>query len=207
MGFSRRESWRGLSCLLQGVFLTQESNSCLLCLLHCRRIEMAFHIFKWVTLRNEAKSNQGALFSQDGPEGDGTWASWREDQGQCPHLSGYPKGQAGMLRARNQWKQTAQKDACGLSRHPGAFLLRGVWCPAGWPREGLVPCPIQAFPDPQLEASLFSSNPRLNLMKPLMFHCVCPIRLRAVRSNRPRAFDIRAICYFHVSLQVSTSPS
>ena len=34
MGFSRQEYWSGLPCLLQGVFLTQGSNLCLLCLLH-----------------------------------------------------------------------------------------------------------------------------------------------------------------------------
>ena len=33
MGFSRREYWSGLPCLLQGIFLTQGSNSSLLCLL------------------------------------------------------------------------------------------------------------------------------------------------------------------------------
>ena len=33
MGFSRQEYWSRLPCLLQGVFLTQESNLCLLCLL------------------------------------------------------------------------------------------------------------------------------------------------------------------------------
>ena len=41
----------GCRAFLQGIFLTQESNSCLLCLLHCRQIEMAFHILKQVTLR------------------------------------------------------------------------------------------------------------------------------------------------------------
>ena len=35
MGFSRQEYWVGCHALLQGIFLTQESN---LCLLHCRRI-------------------------------------------------------------------------------------------------------------------------------------------------------------------------
>ena len=34
MGFSRQEYWTELHALLQGIFLTQESNPCLLCLLH-----------------------------------------------------------------------------------------------------------------------------------------------------------------------------
>ena len=34
MGFSRQEYWSGLHGLLQGIFLTQGSNPCLLCLLH-----------------------------------------------------------------------------------------------------------------------------------------------------------------------------
>ena len=34
MGFSRQEYWSGLHALLQGIFLTQGLNSCLLCLLH-----------------------------------------------------------------------------------------------------------------------------------------------------------------------------
>ena len=38
MGFSRQEYWSGLPCLLQGIFLTQELNLCLLHLLHCRCI-------------------------------------------------------------------------------------------------------------------------------------------------------------------------
>ena len=112
-----------------------------------------------------------------------------------------------MPKARSQWKQTAQKDACGRSRHAGAVLLRGARCSEGWPPEGLVPCRIQAFPDPQLEASLFSSNPRSSLMKPLMSCSVCPIGFHGVQSNRPRVSDSRAICCFHASLQVSTSPS
>ena len=33
IGFSRQESWRGCPALLQGIFLTQGSNLCLLCLL------------------------------------------------------------------------------------------------------------------------------------------------------------------------------
>ena len=33
-GFSRQEYWSGLPCLLQGIFLTQGSNPCLLHLLH-----------------------------------------------------------------------------------------------------------------------------------------------------------------------------
>ena len=32
MGFSRQESWSGLHALLQGIFLTQGSNPCVLCL-------------------------------------------------------------------------------------------------------------------------------------------------------------------------------
>ena len=38
MGFSRPESWSGLLILLQGIFLTQGLNPCLLCLRHCRQI-------------------------------------------------------------------------------------------------------------------------------------------------------------------------
>ena len=34
MGFSKKEYWSGLPCLLQGVFPTQGSNRHLLCLLH-----------------------------------------------------------------------------------------------------------------------------------------------------------------------------
>ena len=34
MGFSRQEYWNGLHALLQGIFSTQGSNSCLLCFLH-----------------------------------------------------------------------------------------------------------------------------------------------------------------------------
>ena len=41
VGFSRQEYW---SALLQGVFLTQGSNPCLLWLLHCRRI-----LYHWAT--------------------------------------------------------------------------------------------------------------------------------------------------------------
>ena len=33
MGFSRQGYWSGLPCLLQGIFLTQRLNLCLLCLL------------------------------------------------------------------------------------------------------------------------------------------------------------------------------
>ena len=38
MEFSRQEYWRGCHFLLQGIFRTQGSNPCLLCLLHCRQI-------------------------------------------------------------------------------------------------------------------------------------------------------------------------
>ena len=38
MGFSRQEYWNGLSCPPLGIFPTQGSNPCLLCLLQCRRI-------------------------------------------------------------------------------------------------------------------------------------------------------------------------
>ena len=38
MGFSRQEYWSGLSCPLQGIFLTQELNLHLQRLLHCRQI-------------------------------------------------------------------------------------------------------------------------------------------------------------------------
>ena len=34
MEFPRQEYWNGFHFLLQGIFLTQESNPCLLCLLH-----------------------------------------------------------------------------------------------------------------------------------------------------------------------------
>ena len=34
MGFSRQEYWTELHALFQGIFLTQGSNPCLLCLLH-----------------------------------------------------------------------------------------------------------------------------------------------------------------------------
>ena len=34
MGFSRQESWSGLPCPLQGIFLTQGLNPHLFCLLH-----------------------------------------------------------------------------------------------------------------------------------------------------------------------------
>ena len=34
MGFSRQEYWRGCHFLLQGIFQTQGSNTCLPCLLH-----------------------------------------------------------------------------------------------------------------------------------------------------------------------------
>ena len=34
MGFSRQEYWSGCHFLLQGIFPTQGSNPCLLCLLH-----------------------------------------------------------------------------------------------------------------------------------------------------------------------------
>ena len=34
MGLSRQEYWSGLHALLQGIFLTQGLNWCLLCLLH-----------------------------------------------------------------------------------------------------------------------------------------------------------------------------
>ena len=38
MRFFRQEYWSGVDChfLLQGIFLTQWSNKCFLCLLHCR---------------------------------------------------------------------------------------------------------------------------------------------------------------------------
>ena len=38
MGFSRQEYWSGLPFSSPGIFLTQGSNPCLLCLLHCRQI-------------------------------------------------------------------------------------------------------------------------------------------------------------------------
>ena len=38
MGFSRQEHWSGLALILQGIFLTQESNLHFLCLLHCQVI-------------------------------------------------------------------------------------------------------------------------------------------------------------------------
>ena len=38
LGFSRQEYWSGLHVFLQGIFLTQGSNPCLLWLLHCRQI-------------------------------------------------------------------------------------------------------------------------------------------------------------------------
>ena len=38
VGFFRQEYWSGLQFLLQGIFLTQDSNACLLCLLHFRWI-------------------------------------------------------------------------------------------------------------------------------------------------------------------------
>ena len=36
LGFSRHEYWSELPCPLQGIFLTQGSNLCLLCLLNCK---------------------------------------------------------------------------------------------------------------------------------------------------------------------------
>ena len=44
MGFSRQEYWNGLLSLFQGIFLTQESNLGLLCLLHCRCV-----LYRWAT--------------------------------------------------------------------------------------------------------------------------------------------------------------
>ena len=45
MGFSRQEYWTGLPfSVLQGIFQNQESNPCLLCLLHCRQI-----LYPWAT--------------------------------------------------------------------------------------------------------------------------------------------------------------
>ena len=38
IGFCRQEYWSGLHFLLQGIFLTQRLNPCLLCLLRCRQI-------------------------------------------------------------------------------------------------------------------------------------------------------------------------
>ena len=38
MGLPRQEYWSGLPFPPLGIFLTQELNSCLLCLLHCRWI-------------------------------------------------------------------------------------------------------------------------------------------------------------------------
>ena len=38
LGFSRHEYWSELSCPLQGIFPTQGSNLCLLCLLNCKQI-------------------------------------------------------------------------------------------------------------------------------------------------------------------------
>ena len=38
MGFSRQEHWSGLPFPSPGIFLTQELNLSLLCLLHCRRV-------------------------------------------------------------------------------------------------------------------------------------------------------------------------
>jgi len=38
MGFSRQNTGMGCHALLQGIFLTQESNSYLQCLLHCRQV-------------------------------------------------------------------------------------------------------------------------------------------------------------------------
>ena len=43
-GFSRQEYWSGCHVLLQGIFPTQGSNPCLLCLLHCRQI-----FYLWAT--------------------------------------------------------------------------------------------------------------------------------------------------------------
>ena len=45
MGFSRQEYWSGCHFLLQGIFLTQGSNSHLLCLLCCRQI--LYHLSHW----------------------------------------------------------------------------------------------------------------------------------------------------------------
>ena len=38
MGFSKQEHWSGLPFPSLGIFPTQRSNLCLLCLLHCRQI-------------------------------------------------------------------------------------------------------------------------------------------------------------------------
>ena len=43
MGFSRQENWRGCHALLQGIFLTQGSNLCLLCLLHRQESFLFYH--------------------------------------------------------------------------------------------------------------------------------------------------------------------
>ena len=50
MGFSRQEYWSGCHALLQGIFLTQESNPRLL---HCRRI-----LYHWATMEAHGMKGQ-----------------------------------------------------------------------------------------------------------------------------------------------------
>ena len=54
LGFFRQEYWSGLLLLPPGFFLTQESNSYFLCLLHCRQIlYLLSHqgsLFIWVNI-------------------------------------------------------------------------------------------------------------------------------------------------------------
>ena len=65
MGFSRQEYWSGLPCLLQGIFLTQELNLCLLHLLHCRCI--LYHLSHQGSHSDLIGSVQFSSFSQSCP--------------------------------------------------------------------------------------------------------------------------------------------
>ena len=63
VGFSRQQYWSGLPFLLQGIFLTQESNPCLLWLLHCRRILTIETLGKPISALKDATILMLKLFS------------------------------------------------------------------------------------------------------------------------------------------------
>lgn len=115
-----------------------------------------------------------------------------------------PKGRAGTLRAESKKSVGAGSSEGSVWTQPACWSapITWTWCSEGWPLEGLVPCWAQ-LSLPRSSAGnipLLFPTIRSNLVKPLMFRCVCPTRFHMVQSDKPRAFDGRDICYCHLFL-------
>ena len=155
-GFSRQEYWTGLSCLLQGIFLTQGSNMHLLCLLNWQVSSLSLgkpskklnskHILYpsgsleglEIPLYSESGSSQASFDFQDkksdvclAPKGTTYWSKFRYDpdfthDAAFLHLTWVLKNLILLLLVFGPWLILGLGFLCS----PGSHYLSWL-CPAG----------------------------------------------------------------------------